>query len=177
MNEIINSILLILVGVILTLLTQCAFQSPSPEPKTEYISYQMFENMFPDLGLGSVPDYRFYVVEKIETKIVEVKVPVNMPSDFRVSWGDLNLHNRYVDIPLWNPKTSQWEVDRHYYPVRNWGANGFITFTSDFSSHIQVRLNPYIRYKRLYFGAEVGHISSNTFDFTYYGFSIKYKLF
>lgn len=126
-------------------------------PITKYIDYDQFRTLFPSPTLPVIPDYRFYVVDKIKTEIVEIEVPADMP-DFRVYYNDIQVSSKQVRLPLWNPITQQYEADIFKVPQPSWGAGAYFTYTTDFGFH-QFDIEFLIRYRSIQVGPVAGYHS------------------
>lgn len=149
-------------------------RNPAPaDPQTQYISLDMYNNMFDMPSLPPVPDYRFIVFETVKTDTITIRVPADRIEQPPMVWyGDIDVNRDRINLGLWNPTDLRYEVQQFTIPQRNWAFEA--TATALLNENLWIRADAGIRYKRLTIGAEAGYHNSIG---TYAAGVIRYRIF
>ena len=125
----------------------------APMPESRYINLKQYTDLFP--APATFPVIRYHVVETVETKIDTVRVPINRTEPYRLFYGDIDINRDRINIGLWNPTISQFEIDQFTIPQRDWQFHSTVTALAN--QTIWIRADATIRYKRIEIGAEAGY--------------------
>ena len=145
----------LVIGTILGWFLFSSNGSTEPLPDRTGMSVNSFNKVFHTPKLPPVVDRRFYTIDKVETRVDTVEVPVKMYEEpFRLLYDNsITITNDEVRLRTWNPNFSRYEADVFRVPEKKWSTSlsgsVFRSWSGGLNAGIGGNIDFEIRYRKV----------------------------